>query len=424
MDRVVLHSDCNCFYASVEMHRHPELRGTAMCVGGDVESRHGIVLAKSPLAKASGVKTGEALWQARAKCPGLIVVPPDYPAYLRYARLARMIYYDYTDLVEPFGLDESWLDITGTVGCFGGEPRLVAEEISERVKAELGITVSVGMSWNKVFAKLGSDLDPGDGIIEVGRDTYRDTVWPLPASDLIYVGPATTRKLGTCGIETIGDLACADDRLLKHLLGKMGLILKVFACGEDTTPVRTLDPGSADVLREVKSIGNGLTAPHDIVCVDDAKALIWLLAESVAQRLRECRLRARTIAVGVRDAGTLAGYTRQRALRIATCTTGEIAHTAFELLRANEPLDAGHPLRALHVRASRLEPFSACRQLDLFGDEEARMAAERLDLAIDGTRRRFGNRAVMRLCELVDPTLMGLDIKADNVIHPVGYFGG
>ena len=141
MDRVVLHSDCNCFYASVEMHRHPELRGTAMCVGGDVESRHGIVLAKSPLAKASGVKTVEALWQARAKCPGLIVVPPDYPAYLRYARLARMIYYDYTDLVEPFGLDESWLDITGTVGCFGGEPRLVAEEISERVKAELGITV-------------------------------------------------------------------------------------------------------------------------------------------------------------------------------------------------------------------------------------------------------------------------------------------
>lgn len=411
MDRVVLHSDCNCFYASVEMHRHPELRGTAMCVGGDMEARHGIVLAKSPLAKAAGVKTGEALWQARAKCPGLIVVPPDYPAYLRYARLARMIYYDYTDLVEPFGLDESWLDITGTVGCFGSEPRLVAEEISERVKAELGITVSVGMSWNKVFAKLGSD-------------TYRDTVWPLPASDLIYVGPATTCKLCSCGIETIGDLACADDRLLKHLLGKMGLILKVFACGEDTTPVRALDPGSADVLREVKSIGNGLTAPHDIVCADDAKALIWLLAESVAQRLRECRLRARTIAVGVRDAGTLAGYTRQHALRIATCTTGEIARTAFDLLRANEPLDAGHPLRSLHVRASRLEPFATCRQLDLFGDEEARMAAERLDLAIDGARRRFGNRAVMRLCELVDPTLAGLDIKADNVIHPVGYFGG
>ena len=424
MRRSILHADMNSFYATVEQHRNPELRGLPVAVAGDPERRNGIILAKSREAKAFGVKTAEAIWQARQKCPGLVLVPPDYAAYRRYSRLARMIYYDYTDLVEPFGLDESWLDITGTVGCFGGEPRLVAEEISERVKAELGITVSVGMSWNKVLAKLGSDLDPGDGIIEVGRDTYRDTVWPLPASDLIYVGPATTRKLGTCGIETIGDLACADDRLLKHLLGKMGLILRVFACGEDTTPVRTLDPGSADVLREVKSIGNGLTAPHDIVCVDDAKALIWLLAESVAQRLRECRLRTRTIAGGVRDAGTLAGYTRQRALRIATCTTGEIAHTAFELLRANEPLDAGHPLRALHVRASRLEPFSACRQLDLFGDEEARMAAERLDLAIDGTRRRFGNRAVMRLCELVDPTLMGLDIKADNVIHPVGYFGG
>lgn len=410
-DRVIMHVDMNAFYASVAQHLDPGLRGKAVAVAGDPERRNGIILAKSREAKACGVKTAEAIWQAKQKCPDLVVVPPDYAAYKRYSRLARMIYYGYTDLVEPFGLDESWIDVTGSLPLFGGDAMLVAREISERVKSELGLTVSVGVSWNKVFAKLGSD-------------TYRDTVWPLPASDLIYVGPATTCKLCSCGIETIGDLACADDRLLKHLLGKMGLILKVFACGEDTTPVRALDPGSADVLREVKSIGNGLTAPHDIVCADDAKALIWLLAESVAQRLRECRLRARTIAVGVRDAGTLAGYTRQHALRIATCTTGEIARTAFDLLRANEPLDAGHPLRSLHVRASRLEPFATCRQLDLFGDEEARMAAERLDLAIDGARRRFGNRAVMRLCELVDPTLAGLDIKADNVIHPVGYFGG
>ena len=423
MERVVLHSDCNCFYASVEMHRNPHLRGTAMVVGGDEEARHGIVLAKSPLAKAAGVKTGEALWEARKKCPGLIVVPPDYRAYMRYSHLARMIYYDYTDRVEPFGLDESWLDITGTVGRFGGEPRLVAEEISERVKAELGITVSVGVSWNKIFAKLGSDIDPGDGIVEINRDKYQQMVWPLATKEMIYVGPATSRKLADSMVYTIGDLAQASDYMLQRRLGKMGAVLKCFARGEDATPVRQMDPGSADVWREVKSIGNGLTAPHDIESLPDAKALIYLLAESVAQRLRECRLRARTVAIGVRDAKTLAGYTRQRGLPRASCTTMDIARTAFALLRENEPLDPSHPLRGLHVRATNLEPADRLVQPDLFGSDERRAAMERLDYCIDDLRRRFGNRIVRRLSELADPTLTGLDIKAENVIHPVGYFG-
>ncbi len=424
MDRVVLHSDCNCFYASVEMHRRPELRGTAMCVGGDVEARHGIVLAKSPLAKAAGVKTGEALWQARQKCPDLVVVPPDYVAYQRYSRLARKIYYDYTDRVEPFGLDESWLDITGSIEHFGGDARLVAEEISERVKAELGITVSIGLSWNKIFAKLGSDVDPGDGLVEITRGNYRSTVWPLSARNLIYVGPATAAKLHSSNVNTIGDLANAGDYLLQRRLGKMGGILKMFACGEDTTPVRRMDRDAVDVLREVKSIGNGLTAPHDIESPADAKALIYLLAESVAQRLREVRMRAITVGIGVRDAETLAGYTRQRTLRLATCTTGDIARCAFDLLAENEPLDSAHPLRGLHVRASNLEPFSRFQQPTLFGNEQARLAAERLDFAIDALRHRFGNTCVRRLSELADPSLAKLDIKAENVIHPVGYFGG
>lgn len=423
-DRVVFHSDCNCFYASVEMHRRPELRGTAMCVGGHEESRHGIVLAKSPLAKAAGVKTGEALWQAREKCPGLVVVPPDYAAYQRYSRLARQIYYDYTDQVEPFGLDECWLDVTGSLSLFGGDARLVAEEISERVKAELGITVSIGASWNKVFAKLGSDADSGDGIDFITRGNYRRKVWPLPVGELIYVGPATARKLNAAAVFTIGDLANASDAMLQTRLGKMGGILKSFARGEDASPVKAMDPRAADVCREVKSVGNGLTAPHDIACPEDAKALVFLLAESVAQRLRELRLRARVVAIGVRDARTLAGYTRQRRLPVATCITGEVARCAFDLLRENEPLDAGHPLRALHVRASGLEPASAVEQPTLFHDEERRVAAERLDFAIDGLRRRFGNTCVRRLAELSDGSLAKLDIKAENVIHPVGFFGG
>ena len=423
-DRVIFHSDCNCFYASVEMHRRPELRGTAMCVGGHEESRHGIVLAKSPLAKAAGVKTGEALWQARQKCPGLVVVPPDYRAYQRYSRLARRIYYDYTNQVEPFGLDESWLDVTGSVRLFGGDARLMAEEISERVKAELGITVSIGVSWNKVFAKFGSDADSGDGIDFITRENYREKVWPLPVRELIYVGRATERKLNGAAVFTIGELANASDAMLATRLGKMGGILKAFARGEDVSPVKVMDPDAADVWREVKSVGNGLTAPHDIACVSDAKALIYLLAESVAQRLRELRMRAHTIGIGVRDAKTLGGYVRQRRLRLATCITAEIASCAFGLLLENEPLDAGHPLRALHVRASGLEPFEQVQQPTLFHNEERRVAAERLDMAIDDLRRRFGNSCVRRVAELTDESLTGLDIKADNVIHPVGFFGG
>lgn len=424
MDRVIFHSDCNCFYASVEMHRHPELRGTAMCVGGDVEMRHGIVLAKSPRAKAAGVKTGEALWEARAKCPGLIVVPPDYRTYIRYSNLARRIYYDYTSQVEPFGLDECWLDVTGSLHLFGGSARLIAEEISERIKAELGITVSIGVSWNKVFAKFGSDADTGDGIDVIGRDTYRDKVWPRPVQDLIYVGPATKRKLNGVGIFTVGELAQADSRMLRRLLGKMGGVLKSFANGWDTSPVKELDPHRADVVREIKSIGNGLTAPHDITSRQDAKALVYLLAESVAQRLRECGLKAGTVGIGVRDARTLAGYTRQRRLRSPTCITSEICGTAFGLLSDNEPLDETHPLRALHVRASSLVPAWGPVQLDLFGDEERRCRLQRLDGAVDDLRRRFGNRCVRRLTELSDESIAGLDIKADNVVHPVGYFGG
>ncbi len=424
MERVVLHSDCNCFYASVEMHRNPHLRGKAVVVGGNEEARHGIVLAKSPHAKAAGVKTGEALWEARQKCPGLVVVPPDYTAYLRYSRLARMIYYDYTDRVEPFGLDECWLDITGSAGSFVGAARLVAEEISERVKAELGITVSVGVSWNKIFAKLGSDIDDGDGVVEITRDNYREAVWPLAAKELIYVGPATTRKLASSHIFTIGDLANASDYLLARRLGKMGGVLKCFARGEDATPVRRMDRDRADVWREMKSVGNGLTAPHDIVCEKDAKALVYLLCESVSQRLRECRMRAKTVCIGVREAKTLFGYTRQMQLRVPSCATGEIATAAMALLKKNEPLDSVHPIRALHVRASGLVPMDAPLQLDLFGNEERRAAAERLDFCIDDLRRRFGNTCVRRLGELADPSLAHLDIKADNTIHPVGYFGG
>ncbi|MEG0461840.1 DNA polymerase Y family protein, partial [Gordonibacter sp.] len=293
-DRVIMHIDMNAFYASVAQHLDPGLRGKAVAVAGDPERRNGIILAKSREAKACGVKTAEAIWQAKQKCPDLIVVPPDYAAYKRYSRLARMIYYGYTDLVEPFGLDESWIDVTGSLQLFGGDAMLVAREISERVKSEIGLTVSIGVSWNKVFAKLGSDTDLGDGIVPITRENFRDVAWPMAASEMVYVGPATMRKLHSAGYETIGDLAHAGDHFLKRRFGKIGIMLRAFARGEDASPVKAMDPSKADVDYVVKGIGNGLTAPHDLECDSDVKALVWLLSESVAQRLRESRMRCRT----------------------------------------------------------------------------------------------------------------------------------
>lgn len=419
--RVIFHSDMNSFYASVEQAERPELRGLPLVVGGHEELRHGIVLAKSAQAKAAGVKTGEALWEARAKCPGLVVVPPRYEVYQAYSAMARRIYYQYTDLVEPFGLDEAWLDLTGSLSLAGGDAVRAATEISGRVKAELGCTVSIGVSWNKIFAKFGSDYRKPDAVTLITRGNYRERVWRAPASELLYVGHATRAKLHSSGIDTIGDLALSSPELLRRRLGKIGLVLRTFARGEDATPVKPYDAVKNEVDRTVKSFGNGLTAPHDIASEADAKALIYLLSESVAQRLREGRFRASTVSIGVRNAQDLASYSRQTTLRRATNVTGCIARTAWDLLAANEPLDESHPLRGLHVRASNLEPMDAPQQLELPFDMRLRML-EDLDETIDELRRRFGNTCIRRGSELLDESLLDLDIKKENVVHPVGYF--
>lgn len=420
-ERAIMHIDMNAFYASVAQHLDTRLRHKAVAVAGDPEKRNGIILAKSREAKVRGVKTAEPIWQAKQKCPELTVVLPDYAAYKRYARLARMIYYDYTNQVEPFGLDESWIDVTGSLPLFGNDPMLIATEISERIKDELGLTVSIGMSWNKVFAKLGSDTDPGDGIVVITKQNYKDVVWPLDASEMIYVGPATARKLAASGYKTIGDVAHADDGFLDRRFGKIGRMLRAFARGDDLSPVRVMDPARADVEYVVKGIGNGLTAPHDLTCDAEVKALVWLLSESVSQRLRESRLRCRTIAIGIRRASDLGGYSRQRTLRVPTCLTTDVANVAMELIRANQPLDADHAIRAVHVRTTNLSSMDDPVQHDIFGDAEHALRLEHLDLAIDDLRRRFGNKCLHRAVELTDEVMSGLDIKRDNTVHPVGF---
>ena len=421
--RAILHSDCNTFYASVEQCEHPELRGKPIVVGGDEEARHGIVLTKSKEAKVYGIKTAETLWQARQKCPDLIVVPPDYRLYMKYSRMARQIYYQYTPQVEPFGLDECWLDVTGNLHAFCNDPMLIARELSERMKAELGITVSIGVSWNKIFAKFGSDYRKPDAITHITPFNYKDIVWPTPVRELLYVGAATERKLKALGIDTIGQLALADSKVLKRTFGKIGGMLKTFALGQDRTPVKEYDPFDNDVSRVVKSYGNGLTAPHDITSPDEAKALIMLLSESVAQRLREGRHRANCIGIGVRSSD-LTGYVRQTTLKKPTCATKEVFQASWHLLRENEPLNPSRPLRALHVRASGLCPMEESQQLDLFGAEEQRTRTENLEHAVDQLRSRFGNTCIQRGAALLDSSYGDLDIKRDNVIHPVGLLGG
>ncbi len=421
-DRDVLHSDINCCYAQIECQARPELRGKPVVVGGDEEARHGIVLAKNLIAKRAGVKTAMALWEARKACPGLVVVPPDYRLYMDVSRRAREIYYDYTDRVEPFGPDEAWLDVTGTRRCLGLSPAEIAREVSERMVAELGISVSVGVSWNKIFAKFGSDYKKPDAVTVITRENYREVVWQAPVRDLLYVGPATERKLHSSGIDTIGQLACASDELLRNRLGKMGFVLRGFARGQDATEVKPYDRDAADVMREIKSYGNGLTAPRDICDPQSAKAYVWMLAESVAQRMREGRARARTVSVGARAADDLCTRSRQRKLPVATDVTLEVARAAWGLLRELEPLDASHPLRGIHVRASDLEPADADLQASLFDPLPRRTEMRELDASVDDLRRRYGNKCVVWGAQLVDEGAASVDAKADNTVHPVSFF--
>ncbi len=411
--RAILHVDMNNFYASVECLYDPALRGKPVAVGGSVEERHGIILAKNQLAKAAGVRTGEALWQARQKCPALIMLPPNYGRYLRFSRLARDIYEDYTDQIEPFGLDECWLDVTGSRAAFGDGVH-IAQVIRKRVREELGVTVSVGVSYNKVFAKLGSDMKKPDAVTVLTPENYKERVWPLPAQDLLYVGPATRRKLQRRGITTIGGVARMDPALLQGWLGKWGLVLHRFANGEDHSPVRRMDQRSV-----IKSVGNSTTTPRDIVNREDARIVFTVLADSVAARLREYGFRAALLQISLRDSG-LNSFERQAQLRQPTNLSGELFQGAMALFEDNWQ---GQPLRSVGLRAAMLQAEGAPVQMSLFdGAVERLRREEELERTIDDLRRRFGHRSVLKGALYEDPKLGMINPKGDHTIHPVGFF--
>ena len=412
--RSVLHIDMNACYASIECLYDPSIRNLPVAVGGDVEARHGIILAKNQIAKRFGVKTGEALWQAKQKCPELHIVPPHFDRYLRFSRMAREIYADYTDLVEPFGLDEVWCDVTGTQKLRERGMEMLANEIRERVKFELGITVSVGASWNKIFAKLGSDYKKPDAVTVFTPENYRDKVWPLPASDLLGVGRATERKLASRGIHTIGDIAAAPPSMLRGFLGKWGLILHDFAAGYDSSPVARAGDEAV-----IKSIGNSTTTPRDLCCDEDAGIVYWMLCESVAERMRESGFLCRGVQVHIRD-NELASFERQLKLESPTCLASTLHEAAMRLLREN--WDWHKPLRSIGVRATDLLPASTPVQCSIFEDSERQEKRERLERSVDDLRRRFGHYCVGRAVCVSDPTLRNISPKDDHVIHPVGHF--
>lgn len=387
--RSILHCDANSFFASVETVFHPEYALVPMAVCGSVEERHGIVLAKNELAKKYKVKTGEPIWQAKQKCPSLVCVRPTYGAYAEFSKRMNEIFADYTDLVEPFGIDESWLDVTGSRSLFGtGES--IAEEIRKRVKNELGITVSIGVSFNKVFAKLGSDLKKPDAVTVIPYESFASKVWHLPVGCLLFAGPSLVSRLSKVGIYTIGDLATADERFLTRYIGKNGLMLRDFAGGRDFAPVSPIgyEP-------EPKSVSNGMTFRRNIKDKNDRSFAVTYLSHMVATRLRSHGLKCRTVALSLRFPD-LSGINRRAPAARATSLACDIANDVLKILYASVPDDA--ELYSLTVHAENLvrDDGSDIQQL-MFPSQSAidYQKHSSLENAVDRLNARYGKGTVV-----------------------------
>ncbi len=383
-DRTILHCDMNNFYASVECMLNPELRDKCVAVCGSEETRHGIVLAKNENAKAFGVKTGEAVWEANQKCPELTVVPPHYDEYIRFSRLAQEIYYRYTDLIEPYGPDECWLDVTGSRLLFGNGKE-IADRIRSDIYAELGLTVSVGVSFNKIFAKLGSDLKKPDATTVISHNNFKEEIFHLPARALLGVGNSTAKKLSRYGINTIGQLADSSEDFLHRILGKNGLLLHNYANGLEHSPV---SPYETQV--PLKSIGHGITAVRDLENEDEVWRVFLELTQEIGHRLRECHSLCSKVSISVRM-GDLKRFNRQCSVT-PTHSPMIIAKTARKLFHDNYRWEI--PVRSLSVTAEALLPESTPIQHDLFCDIAYLQKLNRIEDTVDALRGRFGNDAV------------------------------
>lgn len=408
MKRVILHCDCNNFFASVETVLNPEYRGVPMAVCGSEKDRHGIVLAKNELAKKCGIKTAETVFSARKKCPGLVIAKPHYEAYSEYSRRVNAIYARYTDMIEPFGIDESWLDVTASRKLFG-DGEQIAERIRAEVKAELGITVSIGVSFNKIYAKLGSDYKKPDAVTVINEENYKEIVYPLPVGDMLFVGKRTCEELARLGIRTIGGLAGASEELLFAKFGKMGPAMHKYAAGFDDSPVARIGEHE-----DSKSVGSGLTFKHDLVARGECLVGINHLSDEVARRLRSEGMKCSTVQLTIKDK-YLRVIQRQRPVRPETDIAREISSAAYSILE--DEWTEGEPIRMLTVTATGLvHANQVAEQLDIFGslDTQKRDKNKKMEETVDKIKQKFGSSSIM------NAGIIGNDIG----IKPKGVRGG
>ena len=406
-DRTILHCDCNGFYASVECLLNPKLKDVPMAVCGNPENRHGIILAKNELAKKFNVKTAETIWQAKRKCPDLVLVPPHHDEYEKYSKIVTKIYERYTDQVEPFGIDESWLDVTDSVHLFGSGKE-IADELRKTVSSEVGLTISVGVSFNKVFAKLGSDYKKPDATTVISRDNFNSIVYPLPVSSLLYVGKSAQEVLNKLHIYTIGDLAGSDKSLIAAKLGKMGETIHDYANGIDNDPVKSIYEG-----REIKSVGNGMTFKRDLVGLSDISVSVHALADTVASRMRRYKVKCMTVQVTIKDP-KFKVISRQKTLTVPTFLAKEIADISLNIIKSCWNLNS--PIRMLTITGSNLIPEDqdVGEQLSFFDIEERNNKEKRqkLEATIDKIREKFGKNAVSFASTINND--LGLDEPSDN----------
>lgn len=413
MERVILHCDINHCYAQMEERENPQLRGIAMAVGGHEADRHGIILAKNDIAKTYQIKTGETLREAYEKCPNLLVIPPRYAFYQKCAREVKEIYQRYSNQMESYGLDEAWLDVSGSRLLYG-TGKQIAKSIQKEVYEEIGLTVSIGISWNKIFAKLGSDLHKQMGLVEINKHNYKEVAWSLPVQDLLYVGRKTCEKLAYFNIQTIGDLANAPYRFIQQKLGKMGEILWSFANGMDESSVALFDCGDP-----VKSVGNSITTPKDIVCREDAQLVFYVLCESVCTRLREQQMKGKALTISLRDI-KLHAITRQCQLRVASNLCEQIMPSVMGLLDRHHNFTI--PLRSIGISISSLSEANGNEQLSFFEQPNDQENIKSIEQSIDAIRQRFGHHIIKRCSMLLDRELTSFNPKEDHVIYPVSYF--
>ncbi len=388
MDPIILHCDLNNFYASVECLERPELRDVPLVVGGDETKRRGVVVAKNQIAKELGIKTGDTVFQARRICPEIVVLRSNIEKYLQYSKKVQQVYKRYTDLVEPFSLDECWLDASQFCRNSMNEGKALADALRSTLKKELGLSISVGVSFNKVFSKLGSDYKKPDATTLITRKNFKFLLWPLPARSLLFVGAVTAARLKTLGIATIGDLARANPALLEGQLGSSGRTLFEYANGLDNSPVL----GVAE-QPNAKSIGAHMTLSEDITTLEQARPIFYALSDRITRELRSKKLVARTVQITVKTSNFKV-YDRQASLNPPSQLSSDFVRSALSLL--NQKVLLARPIRLLGVSATGLQPENQPEQLDLFGSTQERDRKKALTQTLDQINERYGQGAIKR----------------------------